>query len=168
MQTGYVWTTPPGQHVNSLEILMARRSHGCKQLWGPPRSAWQLSWNPHDQKKPWMQTIVGPKYTLLATNDLRFPILTPNWMMSFLSSTGWQVTNWFILLRGPSTNRELMSSIFIYLCWVCPHKIFNYILARIVLPRFQMSFVIDEMQSIPGSYLLLFQMILGAESKIRV
>jgi len=31
-----------------------------------------------------------------------------------------------------------------------------------------MSFVIDEMQSIPGWYLLLFQMILDAESKIRV
>lgn len=32
----------------------------------------------------------------------------------------------------------------------------------------KISFVIDEMQSIPGWYLLLFQLILGAESKIRV
>jgi hypothetical protein len=77
-----------------------------------------------------MQAIVRPEYILLATMDLRFPIPTPNWMMPFLSSTGWQVTYWFILLRRPSTNRELESSIFIHFCWVSPHKNFNYILAK--------------------------------------
>jgi hypothetical protein len=84
-----------------------------------------------------MQAIVRLKYTLLATMDLRFPIPTPNWMMPFLSRTGWQVTYWFILLRRPSTNREFKSSIFIHFCWVSPRQIFNYILAKIVFPRFQ-------------------------------
>jgi hypothetical protein len=52
MQKGYVWTGLPGQRINSVEILMAR--------------------------KPQMQAILRPKYTLLATKDLRFPIPTPN------------------------------------------------------------------------------------------
>jgi hypothetical protein len=52
MQKGYVWTALPGQCINSVEILMAR--------------------------KPRMQAIVRLKYTLLATMDLRFPIPTPN------------------------------------------------------------------------------------------
>jgi hypothetical protein len=34
------------------------------------------------------QAIVRPEYTLLATKDLRFPILTPNRMTPFLSSMG--------------------------------------------------------------------------------
>jgi hypothetical protein len=52
MQKGYVRTALPGQRINSVEILMAR--------------------------KPQMQAIVRPEYILLATMDLRFPIPTPN------------------------------------------------------------------------------------------
>jgi hypothetical protein len=56
-------------------------------------------------ESPGMQAIVRPKYALLATKDLRFPIPTSNRMMPFLSSTGRQVTYLFLLLRRASTNR---------------------------------------------------------------
>jgi len=93
---------PPHQ-VRASALLKSSwpESHRCKQLRGP---------------------------STLATKDLRFPIPTPNWIMPFLSSIGWQVTYWFILLRRPLTNLELTSSIFIHFCWVSLHKIFNYIL----------------------------------------